>query len=349
MGDYHRSRVDAYRALYEEDILYTADLGTADNLYKWHNTAHANHFVLSHKQADHSDLWQRFKKFKEIIETHKFDKVVLSGYGNSTYLLFTIWLKFQAKDTYMFAESWYPGKAIIDAAKGRFLNYFVKGLFVSGKRAEVHFTERLNYPQTKISSGYSVVDNAHFYYDRTATDVIKALSNKPILLCVARYSEEKNLALLIEAFEASKLSSKWMLQVVGGGPLKDTLQQRISNSDKVQLLNWQSYKDLPLLYQKASVFILPSKFEPWGLVVNEAMAASLPVILSDACGCLPDLMRNNGYTFKATNRNELVAILNKLFDNVAEELFIMGQNSNKIISSYSPKEWALSLHKLMNK
>ena len=347
MGDYHRSRVDTYRAMYVNDLLCTADLSGADNLYKWKNTAHNKHFVLSNKQAGQVDLWQRFKKFKQIVKTHQIDKVVLSGYGSTTYLLFTIWLKLKGKNTYMFAESWYPGKAFVDGMKGLFLKCFVKGVFASGKRAEAHFTKRLNYPKHQIRTGYSVVDNAHFNFERSLSEVTKALDYKPILLCVARYAEEKNLALLIAAFENSELSSKWQLQLVGGGPLKDALQHKIVDPAKVQLLNWQSYEDLPLLYQKASCFILPSKFEPWGLVVNEAMAAALPIILSDECGCLPDLLCDNGYAFTADIVEELVMVLDNLNAKSALELHTMGQKSKKIILKYSPFSWAENLNKLI--
>jgi 1,2-diacylglycerol 3-alpha-glucosyltransferase len=347
MGDYHRSRVAAYRALYPEDNLYTADLGTADQLYKWQNTAHTNHVVLSEKEAGQFDLWQRFKRFKTLIKNHSVDKVVLSGYGKIDYLLFTLWLKLKGIETYMFAESWYKGKPILDQLKGLFLRWSVKGIFASGERAANHFAEHLKYPKQQMAIGYSVVDNAHFNFVRSIEAVETALERKPILLCVARYAEEKNLELLITAFEASDLSSKWQMQLVGGGPLKVILQEKITNPDKVQLHNWQAYKDLPLLYQKASAFILPSQFEPWGLVVNEAMAAGLPIVLSEACGCLPDLLSDNGYAFNATDKNELISVLNKLQAQSAEALHGMGLSSAKCIAQFTPQIWASTLKSLL--
>ncbi|OZV69231.1 hypothetical protein CA834_07180 [Winogradskyella aurantia] len=347
MGDYHRSRVEAYRAMNLEDSLYTADLGSGDKLYKWQNTAHNSHFVLSDKAADQWDIWRRFQRFKQIVAANEIDKVVLSGYGKPVYLWFTLWLKLKGIRTYMFAESWYPSNALVDAIKGWFLRHFVKGIFVSGQRAEHHFVRRLGFPKDQVTTGYSVVDNAHFQFERSLEDITKAMANTPLLLCVARYAEEKNLALLIEAFEASELASKWHLQIVGGGPLKETLKDKITNPDKVQLLNWQAYNDLPLLYQNATCFILPSRFEPWGLVVNEAMAAALPVILSDACGCLPDLLYDNGYSFKAESKKELIGVLNQLQSCNTAELYKMGLSSAKRISKFTPQHWAISLNKLL--
>ena len=56
--------------------------------------------------------------------------------------------------------------------------------------------------------------------------------------------------------------------------------------------------ELPALYAASDVFVLPSENEPWGLAVNEAMCASLPVVVSREVGCAPDLVRDgvNGYT-----------------------------------------------------
>mgnify|MGYP001819580564 CR=1 FL=1 len=348
MGDYHRSRVNAYRKIYPKDILYTADLGTADKLYKWKNTEHSNHFVLSEKEAEQNDVLRRFKMFKALVKTHDINKVVLSGYGRREYLLFALWLKQKGIDTYMFAESWYAGKDFIDSLKGRFLKSFVKGVFVSGTNAERHFLTRLKFSGKRLRVGYSVVDNSHFHYVRSLASVKKATSNKPVLLCVARYAEEKNLTLLIAAFEASKLASNWQLQLVGGGPLKDKLQDNILRPDTVKLMSWQGYDDLPLLYQNASCFILPSQFEPWGLVVNEAMAASLPIIISDACGCFPDLLSDNGYGFEAKSKSELILVLNQLHANSDQDIYEMGKRSNKIITEYCPNTWSKSINKLMS-
>ncbi len=347
MGDYHRSRVEAYRSLYRRDILYTADIGAGDQLYHWDNTAHSQHVVLSQKKADDSDVWQRFKRFKQLVNDQKMDKVVLSGYGRREYLLFSIWLKLKGIDCYMFAESWYAGNAVIDRVKGWYLNAFVKGIFVSGIRAKAHFHERLAYPEKQLQIGYSVVDNAHFKFERSEDHVARALGHKPMLLCVARYAEEKNLEVLIKAFEASKLSDTWGLTLVGGGPLESALKRTIRKPEQVQLLSWQAYEALPSLYQNASCFVLPSRFEPWGLVVNEAMAASLPIIISDACGCAPDLLDANGYVFKADEQQDLVEVLNDLSTKTASDLYSMGLKSFSCISNFSPHSWSESLNKLI--
>jgi glycosyltransferase involved in cell wall biosynthesis len=128
---------------------------------------------------------------------------------------------------------------------------------------------------------------------------------------------------------------------VGGGPDKKKLEQ-IAESTSIEFNDWLSYDKLPELYSAADCFILPSNFEPWGLVVNEAMSAGLPIILSDKVGALPDLLEENknGWKFNSDSEDELVEILNKLNNFDKENLKEMGRRSQKIIDNYSCAAWA---------
>jgi glycosyltransferase involved in cell wall biosynthesis len=73
-------------------------------------------------------------------------------------------------------------------------------------------------------------------------------------------------------------------------------------------------KELGTYYGLASCFILPSLQEQWGLVVNEAMAAGLPVLVSQTSGCAPDLVQEgvNGFTFDPTNPMQLAELMEKI-------------------------------------
>ncbi|WP_053976063.1 glycosyltransferase family 4 protein [Mangrovimonas xylaniphaga] len=348
MGDYHRVRTETYSRLFKEDSLYTADLGASDSLYGWNATENETHYCLSEQPADVKDLTNRFKNFKNIVEKYGINKVVLAGYGKPEYLLFTLWLKLKKIDCYYFAESWYAGNKYVNYVKGLFLRKFVKRIFVSGKRAEIHFSNRLKFPVSKIKNGYSIVDNKHFEYQRSREDVIRNHKEGPILLCVARHAPEKNLEVLIKGFQASNLYADWKLQIVGGGPITAQLESLVKDIKKVELSSWLSYDELPSLYKNASAFILPSKFEPWGLVVNEAMSASLPIILSNECGCMPDLLDGNGYLFDAENLNNLVEVLNNLEKMSTDDLFKNGERSFNIIKQFTPETWGQTLHTLLN-
>jgi glycosyltransferase involved in cell wall biosynthesis len=128
--------------------------------------------------------------------------------------------------------------------------------------------------------------------------------------------------------------------------LHETLSA-LSADRPITLLGWQSYNDLPDIYRQASLFVLPSTFEPWGLVVNEAMAAGLPVVLSNDVGCLPDLLdvQLNGWSFKGSDQ------LKNIFDVIStippEKLLAMGEQSRKIIGRYSLSLFAANLKALL--
>ena len=88
--------------------------------------------------------------------------------------------------------------------------------------------------------------------------------------------------------------------------LKATVQ-RIGLEESIQFFGFQAYDSIPAWYARTACLILPSVSEPWGLVINEAMASGLPVIVSDRCGCADDLVEDgaNGYIFSAKNADSL--------------------------------------------
>lgn len=347
MGDYHRARVNCFKKLHKDYDIYTADLGGSDQLYKWESSINDTHELLSDKPSNVKDISTRFQNFKSLLQKHQINKVILSGYGKPEYLLFTVWLKLKNIDCYYFAESWYKGNRFVDIFKGLFVKWFTKGLFVSGERAKKHFEKTFSYDPKKIVTGYSVVDNQHFATTVVSEHIVQKVAKNPILLCVARHAEEKNLARLINAFQQSTLFGSWILKVVGGGPLNHELKKLLPNDHSILLQDWVSYNKLPELYASASCFILPSIFEPWGLVVNEAMAAGLPIIISNQCGCKPDLLKDNGWSFDAHNQEQLVQTLNLLDAASPEELRDKGNHSKDIIKSYSTHTWANKLYKLI--
>jgi 1,2-diacylglycerol 3-alpha-glucosyltransferase len=234
----------------------------------------------------------------------------------------------------LFAESWYPGKGILDLLKGCVLRQACQGFLVSGERAKAHFHQRLGIPTNRIQIPYSVVDNQHFMG-------VNPNYNAKKLLCVARFSPEKNLPNLIKAFKNSGIDKQgWTLELVGGGPQKKELAANFENDKSLIFKEWVSYKDLPQLYASASFFILPSLFEPWGLVVNEAMAAGLPVAVSKECGCAPDLIPDRSLHFPASDQNQMTDLLKSIAGMSPEKLKHLGESNRQLIKSFSPKTWA---------
>ena len=119
-------------------------------------------------------------------------------------------------------------------------------------------------------------------------------------------------------------------------------------NDKVFLKGFIQYDELPRYYANARVFILASTSEQWGLAVNEAMACSLPILLSTKCGCGDDLLIDNvnGFLF---NPRVLKSLSNRMVtmglnDKKAKE---MGRRSYEIVENYSITNFSDSVSNLL--
>jgi glycosyltransferase involved in cell wall biosynthesis len=95
--------------------------------------------------------------------------------------------------------------------------------------------------------------------------------------------------------------------------------------------------------------VLPSRQEPWGLVVNEALAAGLPVIVSNRCGCASDLVANgvNGFVFDVDREEQLTDSLSRVDRWDLEERAFAGRRSEDRISHYSLQNWAEEVLRLV--
>lgn len=219
--------------------------------------------------------------------------------------------------------------------------------FVAGSRHRDYVTQ-LGMPDEWVSQGYDVVDNSHFAIgaDQARHDAI-SLRHKLDLpahyfLASARFVEKKNLPGLLKAYaryRAATGESAWSLVILGDGPMRSELEQDIAAlglQDFVRMPGFQQYDQLPAYYGLAGAFVHASTVEQWGLVVNEAMAAGLSVLVSSNCGCAPDLVEEagNGYTFDPYDMEGLAGLMGKLSSSDCDRL-AMGQASRLIISRWS--------------
>jgi glycosyltransferase involved in cell wall biosynthesis len=117
----------------------------------------------------------------------------------------------------------------------------------------------------------------------------------------------------------------------------------------VRLPGFVQYDGLRALYARAGAFILPSVSDPWGLVVNEAMAAGLPVLVSNRCGCAPDLVEEgrNGFTFDPYDIEGLARLMLRMSSMSDAERAAMGQASREIIRRWTPETFATNLMKVV--
>lgn len=231
--------------------------------------------------------------------------------------------------------------------KRQLLPLYQSALVAGSPHAE--YLASLGFPENKIETGFDVVDNRHF-----ANAISGSANNastrcdlpQSYFFCSARFISKKNLLGLLEAFALYRREQgegAWDLVLAGDGPLRDTITRRaaeLSVASGVYFLGHRSYADLPAAYARAGAFVLPSTVDEWGLVVNEAMAAGLPVLVSKGAGCHRDLVENgvNGFVFDPMNVAELSRLMGVIATSARRKE--MGDASRRVVANWDLDRFA---------
>ncbi len=278
--------------------------------------------------------------------------VLVPGYYNPPALSLALWGKLHGKKTVLMTESAeqdHTRSTWKESLKG----LLIRSLFdwaVAGGQAHKRYLDKLGFRRDRVAGFYDVVDNS-FFQERVRNVRLRCQPSdfglpSPYFLYVGRFAEEKNLSGLLTAYIAFRRSGgSGPLVLVGGGPLEGELRRQAELSgfaDNIHFPGLKSAAELPPYYAFARCFVLPSTREPWGLVVNEALASSLPVIVSSRCGCAEDLVESgaNGWTFDPAQPDELTACLHRMDRSGEEELRCMARRSSEIVARFSPAAWA---------
>lgn len=204
--------------------------------------------------------------------------------------------------------------------------------------------------------GSCVVDNDYWAEQarrvREEAETVRARLDLPrrYFLCIARFLWWKNIPFLVRAYARYRAlagDGARALVLCGSGPEEDTILETIreTGAADVHLAGWRQADELPAYYALADCFILPSsEFECWGLVVNEAMASGLPVLVSRMVGAAEDLVHDgrNGYTFDPTDEERLARLMLRVSQDDATRQ-AMGRESQRIIQGHSLEVGAANL------
>ncbi|MDR5831930.1 glycosyltransferase family 4 protein [Caballeronia sp. LP006] len=238
----------------------------------------------------------------------KSDLVVLPGYHRPEYWAMMAACILTGKRRAVFCDSTArdnPRRMLTSIPKRVFFA-LCDGYFAFGTRSREYLMS-LGAKQENIFIPCQAAALPRSFSPKTVGDdrLLHRQGNKPVFLYVGRLSAEKGIDTLVEAFSTLKKSvPNAQLRIVGTGPLGDALKQQVKEAgleESVQFLG--SLQDAPLSreYFSATCMVLPSRREPWGLVTNEALSHGCPVIVSESCGCVPELVVEgvSGYSFPA--------------------------------------------------
>jgi 1,2-diacylglycerol 3-alpha-glucosyltransferase len=360
LGPYHFARA---RALAETEGIspFFIELVGFDDSHPWQVPNKYRSSIklttLSNNTRASTDYLHLSGKLIETLDDLDPTIVVTSSYRPLVMLSAARWARSRNKVGVLLFESARsdrPRYRTIEALKRAVIRRYYAAAFVGGDLHRDYLVE-LGVPPSRIWRPYDVVDNDHFAARSALARVAAAQWRQALglpehyFLYVGRYSPEKNLLSLIEAYRLyrAKRAAPWSLVLVGDGPQSIALQTLVSRSrlEGVIFKPFAQYDELPTYYALAECFVLASTSEPWGLVVNEAMACGLPVIVSKLCGCVPELVYEgkNGLCFDPYDLGSMVTALSTLSSLDASARQEMGERSRTIISRFTPRTWAANL------
>jgi 1,2-diacylglycerol 3-alpha-glucosyltransferase len=246
--------------------------------------------------------------------------------------------------------------ALKEAIKRVVVSLFSAGL--AGGQLQREYLISLGLPCERVFTGYDVVENDYFAISAPRARENQARLRKELnlperyFLASARFVPKKNLQGLMEGYAYYRRiagPNHWKLVLLGDGPLRRELvdlRLKLDLARDILMPGFIQYRKLPAYYALADVFVHASSTEQWGLVVNEAMASGLPVIVSNRCGCVPDLVAEgkNGFTFdpgSVKSLGELMAEISRLPERRVGE---MGVESQRIVAGFTPTHFAKGAH-----
>ena len=290
-----------------------------------------------------------------LIRNGRFDAMYLNGYYYAS-----AWIA-------MLAAKWY-GVPIIFTTDGHHLRtwstqsvwklrikkfitrkiYSMGRIVLAGSSGTAEYLKTLGVPPERILLSRNVVDNDWWTARASQVDrnAVRASWGVPAAASVALFCAKlqpwKAPQDVLEAFARANVPNSFLVYA-GDGPLRGALEIRAGElgvSDRVRFLGFVNQSQLPSVYRGADLFVLPSLYEPFGLVVNEAMLCGCPVAVSDRVGAKYDLVRDgeNGRVFPTGNVDALTEICRDLLSH-PEKCARFGEAARKRMETWSPREY----------
>ncbi|MBH8576313.1 glycosyltransferase family 4 protein [Nostocaceae cyanobacterium CENA369] len=354
-GPYHLARIEGLVDYSEklQNQIVAIELARSEEQYPWNTKIDNLNFsfvsVIPDRSLEKTNIFYLLKKLNNVLNAVNPNAIAIAGYFQPAMLFTLIWCLLHRKSAILLSEttendvsrSWWR-----EAIKSWIVKKYKSALV--GGQPHKRYLIKLGMPPEAIFLGYDVVGNNAF-----SPDKIKHLPKpieKPFFLAINRFIPKKNLSFLISSYAAycQMLGDKaWDLVICGDGQLRPQLEQQIgelSLKNYIHLPGFLQQDQLFPYFAHANCFIHASIQEQWGLVVNEAMAAGKPILVSNRCGCFEDLVLEgiNGFGFDPENQNQLTQLMVKISSDEVD-LQAMGKASLEHIQKFSPNYFGQGL------
>ncbi len=315
-----------------------------------------NYKLLFETSYQETSIWSRTKAIIAHINAFKPDILVLPGYNDPAYVFTMLLARAKGIKLITTADStkydkprhWFSelAKRMVLRLPHRFLCY--------GARSQDYLLD-LGVRPENIYVRVQASDNTYYRdqfkkFKESGERVLPELKPRNFIF-VGRLIHIKGVDTLLKAFaeciHADQRAEHWGLLILGDGSEANALKSmtgQLAIEKNVTFVGAVNWVDLPKFYASSDVFVIPSRSEPWGLVINEAMLCELPVLVSDRCGAVPELVQEgvNGFTFDPERPDVLAGLMLKFIQEKADAV-IMGQRSLELISAYTPERAAIQM------
>lgn len=201
------------------------------------------------------------------------------------------------------------------------------------------YLSRLGFFDKNIKLGYYCADTEKFApIGEMRIESAKKSNIWPhVMLYIGRYVAVKNMRRMERAFIKASEGTDWKLVCIGGGELWEerTIHPRIEH------LGYKQPNEIQEYVKNAGCFVLPSEYEPWGVVVHEAALMGLPMLCSNKIQAATKFLKEgkNGFVFNPLDEEEMACVFKKLMKNSDGDLYQMGRQSFENGISYNLSDW----------
>lgn len=282
------------------------------------------------------------------------DIVIIGGFEQASYLAAAFLARMMGRKVILLFDGFSPKRLDNDPAHVRLVKWLTGKLchvyFVNGSVGRTFVRRHVGARDDLIFNQYLSVPTGHIEREKAKGIARKTLridlglpTDRRIAAFCGYLIPRKRPELIIEAIAMLPAANRPVALFIGRGPLTDALQQQARRLGvDVIFGGFREGTDLARHYLASDFLVLPSDDDPWGLVVNEALAAGLPVIASDACGATEDLVIEGmtGFAFRAGDAKDLARAMKDLFD---ADPHLLTEAASERISHWTPAHSARSL------
>ena len=282
------------------------------------------------------NIYQEIKRYNP-------DRIIVTGWDSLATLAAIVYAKKHGKEIILWADSTIHEDSFIRKISllyVKFILRFFDGFISAGTASEEYL--RFLGVRKNIEHFYNSVDVDHFLTQGKLSLQEKHMlkekfgvrNSSRVIVFSGRLVAIKCVDLLIKAFlQVNEKFQDIELLIVGYGPEEQRLKKMAGGNSRIHFLGHRGIDEIPGIYGISDILVLPSISEPWGLVVNEAMACGCAIIASDRCGCSRDLIRGNGIVVEGEKLSPLVEALEQFLSSESE-LKRMKEKSKNIIKHF---------------